>query len=243
MRALKNLLITLCCVITISPTLFAQHSGGKSTPATKTTQLIPETSDITAGQKVKFRAVTRDSSGTTTPAPATAWFVAPFDLAGVDQKGTVSFFNPGEVVVGAIVAGRSTFVRVVVKPAPVARIGIEPMKSAVVVGIIAKLTAVARTAAGNTRSDLAVNWTSSNPDVATIDAAGVVTGIAPGQVKLTATAGSGSGTINVTVVKGNLSGLSIDPRSTNGRTGDVVHFNVRARSGPTDNYAVRWTVN
>jgi hypothetical protein len=243
MRALKNLFVTLCCVIAISSTLFAQHSGGSSTSAIKTTELIPETSDITAGQKVKFRAVTRDASGATTPAVATAWFVAPFDLAGVDQKGTVSFFNPGEVVVGAIVAGRSTFVRVMVKPAPVARVDIEPMKTGLVVGMTARLTAVARTADGNTRSDLAVNWTSSNSEVATVDAAGVVTGIAPGQAKLTATAGSGSGAINVTVVKSNLSGLSIETRSTSARTGDVVHFNVRARSGPADNYAVRWTVN
>lgn len=243
MRALKNLLVTLCCVITISPTLFAQHSSAASTSATKTTELIPETSDITAGQKVKFRAVTKDPSGATTPAIATAWFVAPFDLAGVDQAGTVSFFNPGEVVVGAIVAGRSTFLRVVVKPAPVVRVDIDPMKSGLVVGMTARLAAAARTADGGTRSDLAVNWTSSNSEVATVDAAGVVTGIAPGQAKLTATAGRGSGTINVTVVKSNLSGLSIDPRSTNARTGDVVHFNVRARSGPADNYAVRWTAN
>jgi hypothetical protein len=246
MRTLKNLLITLCCVIitiAVGPTLLAQHSNGNSTSATKTTELIPETSDITAGQKVKFRAVKKDSSGTTTPATATAWFVAPFDLAGVDQAGTVSFFNPGEVVVGAIVAGRSTFVRVMVKPAPVASVDIEPLKSALVVGMTARLAAVARSADGNSRSDLSVRWASSNSDVATVDAAGVVTAIAPGQAKLTATSGSGNGTINITVVKSNLSGLSIEPRSTTARSGDVVHFNVRARSGQADNYAVRWTVN
>jgi hypothetical protein len=49
--------------------------------------------------------------------------------------------------------------------------------------------------------------------------------------------------VNVVVVKSNLAGLSIEPRSTNARTGDVVRFNVRAKSGPADNYAVRWTVS
>jgi hypothetical protein len=49
MRTLKNLLVSLCCFIVtvaISPTLFAQHSNGNSTSATKTVELVPETSDI-----------------------------------------------------------------------------------------------------------------------------------------------------------------------------------------------------
>ena len=246
MRTHKRLLVALCCLliaIAISPRLFAQHSNGNSTSATKTVELVPETSDVTVGQKVKFHAVTKEPSGRTTPAAATAWFAAPFDLAGVDQSGMVSFFNPGEVVIGAIVAGRSTFVRIMIMPAPVARIEIEPLKTALVVGMTARLNVLARSAGGNPRSDVSLNWTSSNPDVATIDAAGVVTGIASGQAKLTATSGSGSGTVNVTVVNSNLTGLSIDPRSTTARSGDVVHFNVRARSGQADNYAVRWMVS
>jgi hypothetical protein len=246
MRSLKNLLVAVCCFIVFvptGPTLFAQHSGGSSASSTRTVELTPETSDITVGQKVKFRAVTKDPSGRTTPAAATAWFAAPFDLAGVDQSGTVSFFNPGEVVIGAIVAGRSTFITVTVKPAAVTRVDIEPLRNALVVGTTVRLAAVARSAAGDPRSDLSLNWASSNPDVAIVDAAGVVMAIAPGQAKITATAGAATGSINVSVVKSNLSGLSIEPRSTSARTGDVVHFNVRARSGQADNYAVRWTVS
>ncbi|MEP6743175.1 MAG: Ig-like domain-containing protein [bacterium] len=177
------------------------------------------------------------------PAAATAWFAAPFDLAGVDQSGIVSFFNPGEVIVGAIVAGRSTLVRVTVKPAPVARVDIDPLKNALVVGTTARLTGTARSADGNPQADVSLAWMSSNPEVASVDAAGVVMAIAPGQAKITASAGSGSGTITVAVVKSNLTGLAIEPRSTTGRTGDVVHFNVRASSGHADNYAVRWTVS
>src|SRR6266571_36476 len=122
MRTFKSLFVVLCCLIVSGTTgliVFAQHSAGSSESLPQTVELIPETSDITVGQKIKFRAVTKDPSGRSTPAAATAWFAAPFDLAGVDQSGTASFFNPGQVVVGAIVNGRSTFVRVMVKPAPV----------------------------------------------------------------------------------------------------------------------------
>ena len=244
MRTFKVLFVLyIIIVVTTGPPASAQHANGSSSSSTRIVELVPETQDITVGQKIKFRAVTKDASGRATPAAATAWFAAPFDLAGVDRSGTVSFFNPGEVIVGAIVAGRSTFVRVMVKPAAVTRVDIEPMKSALLVGMTARLAAVPRSADGNSRSDLSLNWTSSNLDVATVDAAGVVTAIAPGQAKLTASAGSGNGTINITVVKSNLSGLSIEPRSTTARSGEVVHFNVRVRSGQADNYAVRWTLS
>src|SRR6266550_8085391 len=141
MRIFKEFVALCCFAVTVAtaPTLLAQHSNGNSTSATKTVELVPETSDITVGQKVKFQAVTKDPAGRTTPAAATAWFAAPFDSAAVDQSGTASFFNPGEVVVGAIVAGRSAFVTVTVKPAPVARVDIDPLKNALTVSMTARL--------------------------------------------------------------------------------------------------------
>ena len=42
---------------------------------------------------------------------------------------------------------------------------------------------------------------------------------------------------------GTLTGLSIEPRTSTARTGDVVRFNVRASSGQADNGSVRWTVS
>ena len=130
-----------------------------------------------------------------------------------------------------------------VKPGPVTRIDIEPVKTSLVVGATTKLSAVARSSEGNPRSDVSINWTSSTPEVATIDAAGVVTAISPGQTTMSASSGSGSSSVNLMVVQSSLTGLSIEPRSTNARTGDVVRFNVRAKSGQADNYAVRWTVS
>ncbi len=250
MRTFKNLFLALCCLVilvTTGPRLFAQHSRGNSATSSRTVELTPETSDITVGQKVKFKAVTKDPSGRTTPAAATAWFAAPFDLAAVDQSGTVSFFNPGEVVVGAIVDGRSTFVTVTVKPAPVVRIDVEPPPGPLVVGSTTKLIAIARDAQGNPRSDVAIGWNVQS-DAVTVDGAGVLTALAEGNAAIMATVDNVTSIVmsnpfRVWVTKSNLKDLSIDPRSTTARTGDVVHFNVRARSGQADNYTVRWTVN
>ena len=240
MRTLRSLLAVLCVALTLAmATTFASAQQTSAIVA----ELTPATSDISVGQKVKFTAVIKDASGNKTNAPASAWFAAPFDLAGVDESGTVSFFSPGEVLVGAIVGGKPVLTRVMVKPGPVTRIDIEPVKTPLVVGATTKLSAIARSSEGNPRSDVSINWTSSMPDTATVDAAGVVTAMAPGKAIISANAGRGNGSVIVLVAKNTLAGLSIDPKSTTARTGDVVRFNVHATTGQADNSAVRWTVS
>jgi hypothetical protein len=245
MRTFRSLLAVLCfaLLVAMAAAMSTAQEPTSAPASTKLAELTPATEDISVGQKVKFTAFVKDAAGNKTNAPASAWFAAPFDLAGVDESGTVSFFSPGEVLVGAIVGGKTVLTRVMVKAGPVTRIDIEPVKSSLVVGATTKLSAIARSSEGNPRSDVSINWTSSNPEVATVDAAGVATAIAPGQAKMSASSGNGSGSVNVMVVKSSLAGLSIEPRSTNARTGDVVRFNVRAQSGQADNYAVRWTVS
>ncbi|MGH9927833.1 MAG: Ig-like domain-containing protein [Pyrinomonadaceae bacterium] len=248
MRTYRSLLAVLCFALLVAlATAISTAQEPASTPsATKSVELAPATEDISVGQKVKFTAVVKDASGNKTSAPASAWFAAPFDLAGVDESGTVSFFSPGEVLVGAIVGGKTVLTRVMVKTGPVTRIDIEPVKVPLVVGATTKLSAIARSSEGNPRSDVKLNWISSKPDVATVDKAGVVAAISAGSATLTATTsdgGSGKGSVEVSVVKNTLTGLSIDPRSTDARTGDVVRFNVHATSGQADRNAVRWTVS
>ncbi len=221
----------------------AQHSSSSSSSAVPTVQITPETTDIAVGQKVKFNVVAKDATGKVVAAKPSTWVAAPFDLAGVDDSGTVSFFAPGEVLVGAIVNGKPTFITVRVKTGPVARVDIDPVNAPLVVGATRKLSTVARGAEGNPRSDVVISWVSSNPSVATVDAAGVVMGVSPGEAKITGSAGTGSGSINLKVVKSGIAGLSIEPRTISARTGDVVRFNVRAKTGAASNDAVRWTVS
>lgn len=239
MRTFRSLLAVLCLAVLVA--LTASICTAQESTA-KTAELTPATTDISVGQKVRFTAVVKDAAGNKTSVRATAWFAAPFDLAAVDESGTVSFFNPGEVLVGAVVGGKAVFTEVMVKVGPVTHIDIEPVKTPLVIGAHTRLSATARGSEGNPRSDAVLSWTSSKPDVATVDGAGVVTAISPGQAMISASSGSGKGTADLTVVRSTLTGLSIEPRSKTTRTGDVVRFNVHATSGQADNSAVRWTV-
>ena len=106
MRILRSLLVIVSFTVmefTLTAVSTAQVPASAPSTAITTVEVTPATSEISMGQKVKFNAVAKDSSGNVVKSTATAWFAAPFDLAGADESGTVSFFAPGEVLVGAIV--------------------------------------------------------------------------------------------------------------------------------------------
>jgi len=59
-----------------------------------------------------------------------------------------------------------------------------------------------------------VVWTSSSNAIATIDAFGVVSSVAPGNVTLTATSGGVSGTVQLTITAATITGLELSPLSS-----------------------------
>src|SRR5262249_11105546 len=154
----------------------------------------------------------------------------------------VSFYQPGEVMVGALVGGKPGFTKVMVKPAPVKTVVIDPVTAPLVVGGTLKLNASARIFNGDPRTDVAISWASDNPGIATVDPAGVVTGIGQGKATLRAAVGAANGSIPITVAKNPLKGLTVEPASTNARTGDVIHFTASPQ-GTAEKFAPRWEVN
>src|SRR5688572_23665035 len=98
MLSLRSFFVTTC-LVTLgalpSATATAQQSSANSTAATPivaTAVITPATTDIYPGQKVKFTAVAKDASGKIIKTASLNWFAVPFDLAAVDESGTVSFF-------------------------------------------------------------------------------------------------------------------------------------------------------
>ena len=83
-------------------------------------------------------------------------------------------------------------------PGEIATVGIEPATATVFVGATQELAATARDEDGNV-VPATFTWSSSDAGVATVDAAGKVTGIVAGTATITATTGSTSGTATITV--------------------------------------------
>jgi uncharacterized protein YjdB len=103
----------------------------------------------------------------------------------------------GDAVFGGVsnVASAST-----PTPAPVVTtVVVAPSSPSIAVGANATLQATVRDAQGNVMSGQTVSWSSDNTGAATVNANGVVTGVAAGSATITAACAGKSGTASVTV--------------------------------------------
>src|SRR5215469_2459710 len=202
-------------------------------------EITPKMLAVHVGQKVKFSAAAKDAAGNAIDAKPSVWFAAPFDLAGADESGEVTFHAPGIVTVGAVIAGKTGYATVNVGTSKITTVDIEPLARPIVAGSAERLLAVARTVNGEPRGDASIKWTSDKPSIATVDAAGLVTGVAPGSATIKASSDDATGKVTVQVVRDAVRKLSINPATADARTGDVVHFKA---SDSGKEAPVRWSL-
>jgi plastocyanin len=232
---LKQAALTAVIVLTLPPAVRAQEIGAPPVaPKAQTVEVTPTDIKANVGDKVKFSAVAKDAAGNVLAAKPMVWFAAPFDVAGADKEGVVVFHEPGEVTVGAVVAGKPGFAHVMVVAPPVAKIEIAPLRQALVAGSSAMLSATMRSANGDPRTDTPIHWTSKSPAIARVTESGMVIAKAPGNATLVAAAGPASGEVVVRVVADNIQTLAVEPETISAKTGDVVHFSATAQ-GPKSN--------
>jgi hypothetical protein len=202
----------------------------------------PARREVEVGETLKFEAAAYDNENQRMQPKVLRWVTAPSDTAGTDEAGNVTFFLPGEVKVGAIADGKPGFATISVRPQSVARIDIEPLRAPIAVGAGVKLVVLPRTTNGDPRNDVDIEWSSEKPSIATVDPAGLVTGVVPGATQLRARSGRASATLTVTVIANPVRELGISPRSTRARTGDVIHFSAAATVSGGSTPAIRWSV-
>src|SRR5262249_18595388 len=73
----------------------AKQEAPSTSVAPAVVEISPKTLDAHVGEKVKFSAAAKDSAGNPIDAKVSVWFAAPFDLAGADESGEVTFHAPG----------------------------------------------------------------------------------------------------------------------------------------------------
>src|SRR6202167_47246 len=243
---LKAAALTAGIAMAFVPKIKAQEVGAPPTPPkAQTVEVTPTNIQAHVGDKVQFSAVAKDAAGNVLSAKPMIWFAAPFDVAGADKEGLVVFHQPGEVTVGAVVAGKPGFAHVTFVAPHVAKIDIAPVTQALLVGSTTVLSSNARSSNGDPRADTPIHWTSKAPAVAQVDESGMVTAKSPGTATLVATAGPANAEVSVPVVADTIQKIGIEPESTNAKTGDVVHFTLTAQGGkgaPIKDVFRSWTV-
>jgi uncharacterized protein YjdB len=235
MRYCARFLTSLLCAATLSAQTAPPSKADK-------VEVTPARAEAEVGQTLKFSAAASDAAGKRLDTKPTAWVTAPFDSAAADDTGNVTFYHPGEIRVGAIIDGKPGFAVVTVKPVAPARIDIVDVTTPIVVGGGIPLAATVAASDGTPLAGPAIKWSSDSPAVATVDASGFVTGVAPGRATIKAQSGAASGTSALQVVRSNVTSIAIEPRTTEARTGDVVRFTAKTAVDSGLAPAVRWSV-
>src|SRR6266436_5748285 len=149
-------------------------------------EVTPLKSTAAIGTKLQFKAVVKDANGQPLAEPIKHWYAAPFDSAVAEDSGEVSFVRPGEITVEAVIGKKIGYAHVSVGRPHIARIDVSVPSASLAAGATHRLTAAPRNADGDPRTDIALTWTSENPSIATVDAAGLVHAIKPGDAKIRA---------------------------------------------------------
>ena len=205
-------------------------------PASPVARIVitPATREVAAGDTVRFSAEARDASGARVENAIIRFVAQGGEGEGsIDSTGTLIASSVGKmpIHVVAMVPGARPKVEpleIRMVPGPASRVEIRTPIGAVVAGQQLRLAAIAFTKV-NDRSRDAVRWTSAAPNVARVDADGILTAVSPGRTVLTAHAGTARATKTVDVLPATIGAVAITPTRPRARQGDVVRFTVSAK--------------
>jgi CubicO group peptidase (beta-lactamase class C family) len=182
--------------------------------AVATVTVTPDSADVLVQGTVALTATTRDADGTVLAGRSVTWQSAHPAIASVSAAGLVTGVAVGTATITATSEGKQGTARVRVLPVPVASVTVSPGSGEVPFRGTLALSAATRDAGGNLLTGRPVTWLSSDPAVATVSATGVVTGVRPGTVTITATSEGQQGQAHLTVVPADLGQIVDSIRAT-----------------------------
>ena len=162
--------------------------------------------------------------------------------ATITQDGTVEVHETGRAAVSVVCDGVFETVVLQVAPARVAMVEILPPGETLEVGHSVALGARARDVRGTVLADRLVRWKVSPADRARVDAAGVLSALQAGEVRVTATSEDVSATLALVIPPARAATVSIVDVPDFVRDGDRFTLKVLARDvrGTTVTRTVKW---
>jgi uncharacterized protein YjdB len=225
----------------------------KTPPVVSTVAVDPAAPSIGVGATVALQATARDANGNVISGRTFTWSTSDGNVATVSSAGVVSGIAAGSATVTASVAGKSgtstvTVTAVAPPPPVVTTVTIAPASASVAAGSTVALTATVKDAQGNVMTGQTIAWTSSNTAAATVNASGVVTGVAAGSATITATCAGKTGTsaITVTAVAPVVTTVMVSPPSATIAAGATVALSATvkdAQGNVMTGQTITWTSN
>jgi uncharacterized protein YjdB len=161
----------------------------------------------------------------------------------VATTGVVTGVKAGTVTITATSEGVSGTAFVAVG---IASVFVSPTPTSVVAGQTRQLSAVPRDASNTTVPGVPFQWSSASTAIATVDANGLVRGVAPGTVSISAAVGSVSGAASVSVTPAPVANVVVTPSAPNVTAGGQVQLTATltdAAGNVLTGRVVQWSSN
>lgn len=168
--------------------LAACGGSGSTSPKVSLVALdvSPGSKTIAVGETVSLTATGLDQTGAPMTPKSVTWKSESPSIASVSSSGTVTGVGAGTTIITASSGAVIGTAIVTVSPV-VTSLSISPSSASVSAGGTMQLSAIARDNFGSTVSGKTISWISANPNIATISASGMLTGVAQGSTSVTAT--------------------------------------------------------
>lgn len=170
--------------------------------------------EILAGTTIQIQANIQDSLGRILPEEPVEWASTDPSVATVEgtaREVTVTGVGPGTATIFGRAGGVEGSLEILVTAPAAGELSVSTPSRELLVGAQLDLTAILTDETGARVENPEVNWVSSNPGVASVDAqTGVVTGQTPGRTQIRATSGEESGSVTLSVV-GRVEQVTVNP--------------------------------
>ncbi len=191
--------------------------------------------DITLGGTLALTATVAPDNATLKDV---TWASAAPDIATVDEQGVVTGVALGEAKITATSGSITGEYTVTVKPVLASAVTLDATEKEVYPGDEFTLTA---TVSPDDVTDPTVTWTSSDEAVATVDATGKVTAVAPGEATVTAACGEAKATCAVTVKPVLAESVTLDRTEISATEGTTVQLTATVTPDNVTDKTVTWT--
>ncbi len=193
-------------------------------------QVSPDGASIAVGQSQQFTATATYSDGSTADVTGTAIWTSSNPLAIIVAPGGLATgLSPGTVDITATMGTVQGSVTLTVAAPTLVSIQVSPDGASIAVGQSQQFTATATYSDGSTADVTGTAiWTSSSPLAAIVAPGGLVTGVSPGTVDITATMGTVQGSVTLTVTAPTLVSIQVSPDSASIAVGQSQQFTATA---------------
>ena len=197
-------------------------------------EVSPSAETIAIGTTRQLSAEAFDENGQAVAGVEFSWESGDAAVATVNASGLVTGVAEGSATIFASagsVQGRAA-ITVVSVTQPVVSVQVSPSAETIAIGTTVQLSAEAFDGNGDVVAGVEFSWESGDAAVATVNASGLVTGVAAGMVTITARSGGARGTADITVQ---------NPVASPDREVLVALYN--ATDGPNWSYADNWVTD